>query len=71
MADFEQEQKLSVAIEKIRRLAASSNSITTLKYLPAQSALLEDYPSDIAPELISALKKKGFNYLYSHQKKPE
>jgi len=69
MDNIDKEQKLLVAIDKIRRLAASSNSITTLKYLPAQSPVLEDYPSEVAPELVAGLKKKNFHYLYSHQKK--
>lgn len=69
MDNIDKEQKLLVAIDKIKRLAASSNSITTLKYLPAQGPVLEDYPPEVSPELVAGLKKKGFPYLYSHQKK--
>ncbi|HOT69649.1 MAG TPA: DEAD/DEAH box helicase [Candidatus Saccharicenans sp.] len=69
MDNIDKEQKLLVAIDKIKRLAASSNSITALKYLPAQGPILEDYPPEVSPELVAGLKKKGFHYLYSHQKK--
>lgn len=61
------EDRLHRAISALREMAAPYGSITTIKYLPPRSGSFNDYPPDVHPRLVEALKKKGFSSLYSHQ----
>ena len=61
------EDRLLTAINHLREMAAPNASITTIKYLPPRPGSLADYPADVHPRLVEALKKKGFSSLYSHQ----
>lgn len=62
-----QDDRLLTAINHLREMAAPHASITTIKYLPPRPGNLVDYPADVHPRLVEALKKKGFISLYSHQ----
>ncbi|HEY3311856.1 MAG TPA: DEAD/DEAH box helicase [Anaerolineales bacterium] len=42
-------------------------NISTWRVQPARLAVLVDFPADVPPELISALKARGIGSLYSHQ----
>lgn len=68
MDAFEKEEKLVTAINQLRRMAEPHGSITTIKYLPAQAGIFEDYPQHVHPALVEALRKKGFTSLFSHQR---
>lgn len=61
------EDRLHRAINTLRDMAAPYGSITTIKYLPPRPGSFDDYPPDVHPRLVEALKKKGFSSLYSHQ----
>ncbi|MCR4409695.1 MAG: DEAD/DEAH box helicase [Candidatus Saccharicenans sp.] len=61
------EDRLHRAISTLREMAAPYGSITTIKYLPPRPGSFNDYPPDVHPRLVEALKKKGFGSLYSHQ----
>jgi len=61
------EDRLLKAIDVLRDLAAPYGSITTIKYLAPRPGSFSDYPPDVHPRLVEALKKKGFSSLYSHQ----
>lgn len=64
---MDKEDRLHRAISTLREMAAPYGSITTIKYLPPRPGSFNDYPSDVHPRLVEALKKKGFSSLYSHQ----
>lgn len=68
MDAFEKEERLVTAITQLRRMAEPHGSITTIKYLPPQAGIFEDYPDKVHPALVEALKKKGFTQLFSHQR---
>lgn len=61
------DDRLLKAISSLREMAAEFDSITTIKYLPPQLGSFSDYPPDVHPLLVEALKKKGFTSLFSHQ----
>lgn len=64
---MDKEDRLLKAINLLRDLAAPYGSITTIKYLPPRPGSFSDYPPDVDSRLVEALKKKGFDSLYSHQ----
>ncbi|RFT16208.1 MAG: ATP-dependent RNA helicase [Candidatus Saccharicenans subterraneus] len=64
---MDKEDRLHRAISALRDMAAPYGSITTIKYLPPRPGSFNDYPPDVHPRLVEALKKKGFSSLYSHQ----
>ncbi len=61
------DDRLLKAIDTLRQMAAGHDSITAIKYLPPQPGKFVEYPPDIHPRLVEALKKKGFSSLFSHQ----
>lgn len=61
------DDRLLQAIDMLRQMAAGHDSITAIKYLPPQPGKFVEYPPDIHPRLVEALKKKGFSSLFSHQ----
>jgi len=42
-------------------------NITTWRTLPARPAVFADFPADLPPELVAALRRRGLSALYSHQ----
>lgn len=67
MSDMSKEERLLQAINALRDMAAPYGSVTTIKYLPPRPGSYSDYPQDVHPRLVEALRKKGFGSLYSHQ----
>jgi DEAD/DEAH box helicase domain-containing protein len=62
--------KLANVIKALRELesfALKNNSITFLKKIPSTEGSFNDFPPEIHPDLVNALKKKGIAKLYSHQ----
>ena len=56
------------SLETLRRIALDEDSaLRAIKHLPAQEGKYADYPPDVHPDLVKALREKGFERLYSHQ----
>lgn len=68
MDPINQEEKLLQAINDLRSIGLANDSITTIKYLPAVSGSFAKYPENVHPRLVEALKEKGFESLYTHQR---
>ncbi|MGB4099822.1 MAG: DEAD/DEAH box helicase [bacterium] len=64
--DLDLDQKIDVALEKIRQ-SRFSYGITSWQRFPAANADLRKFPDSLHPELADILVKKGFGRLYSHQ----
>jgi len=61
------EENLLKSLEFLREIGLKQNSIRAIRHLPAREGCYRDYPSDIHPAIVDALKEKGFLKLYSHQ----
>ncbi len=61
------EDNLLKSLQLLKELGLRNHSIQTIKHLPPQEGCYEDYPSEIHPALVQALKDKGFSKLYTHQ----
>jgi DEAD/DEAH box helicase domain-containing protein len=57
------------SLETLRRSALEEDSpLRAIKHLPAQEGKYADYPPETHPDLVKALREKGFERLYSHQR---
>ncbi|MGC1375524.1 MAG: DEAD/DEAH box helicase [Anaerolineales bacterium] len=45
----------------------TASNITTWRILPARPAVFADFPADLPPQLVAALRERGLSALYSHQ----
>jgi len=61
------EDNLLKSIQFLKEMGLRSSSIRSIKHLPAQEGRYQDYPPEIHPALVQALKDKGFSKLYTHQ----
>jgi DEAD/DEAH box helicase domain-containing protein len=61
------EENLIKSLKILEEIAVANESIRAVKHLPAQEGKYCEYPSDVHPDLVKALKDKGFLKLYSHQ----
>jgi len=61
------QENLLKSLELLRDLSLQSDSLRTIKHLPAQEGSYKDYPKEVHPALIKALREKGFERLYTHQ----
>ena len=61
------EENLQKALKRIKELNLTTDSLRAIKHLPAKEGKYRDYPPEIHPDLVKALKEKGFQQLYSHQ----
>jgi len=61
------ESKLLEALEKLKKSAASTDSLRVVKHIPAHEGRYKEYPEDIHPALLTAYREKGFTRLYTHQ----
>lgn len=64
---MKRDEDLLKSLELLKEIGLKSNSIRTIKHLPPQEGRYTDYPPEIHPALIKALKEKGFSKLYTHQ----
>jgi DEAD/DEAH box helicase domain-containing protein len=62
------EESLLKSLQSLQEMGLKEDSITAVKHIPAQEGRFADYPSGIHPGLLSALKQKGYQKLYSHQR---
>ena len=60
------ESALEEIREKFKGLPARGG-VTAVKHFPAREALCVPFPESIAPRLVSLLKARGFESLFSHQ----
>jgi DEAD/DEAH box helicase domain-containing protein len=61
------EENLLKSLEVLKDIGVKSDSITAIKHIPAQQGRYREYPEEIHPALVNALKEKGFAKLYTHQ----
>jgi DEAD/DEAH box helicase domain-containing protein len=61
------EESLEKALEELRRIGIRTSSICAVEHFPAKEGIYNDYPQDVHPALLNALKEKGFPSLYTHQ----
>jgi DEAD/DEAH box helicase domain-containing protein len=62
------EESLLKSLQALQEMGLREGSITAIKHLPAQEGRFAEYPAGINPGLLSALQKKGYRKLYSHQR---
>ena len=57
------------SLETLRRSALEEDSpLRAIKHLPAQEGKYADYPPETHPDLVKALREKGIERLYTHQR---
>ena len=61
------EENLEKSLKTLKEIGVKNESIRAIKHLPAREGQYREYPSDVHPKLVEALKKKEFSRLYSHQ----
>ncbi len=61
------EDNLLKSIQFLKEMGLRNESIRSIKHIPSQEGRYEDYPQEVHPALVQALKDKGFSRLYSHQ----
>ncbi len=61
-------EKILKSIELLKDIGSKFDSITAIKHIPAREGRFRDYPEDVHPVLLDALRKKGFQNLYAHQR---
>jgi len=63
------QENLIRSVELLRDMGIRHDSIKAIKHIQARKGQYEDYPSETHPALTGALRHKGFNQLYSHQRR--
>lgn len=53
------QENLLMSLELLRDLSLKSDSLRTIKHLPAQEGSYKDYPKDIHPALVKGCGKKA------------
>ncbi|MGB8951058.1 MAG: DEAD/DEAH box helicase [Candidatus Aminicenantales bacterium] len=61
------EENLLKSLELLREMGLRNDSIRAVKHLQAQEGSYKEYPPEVHPALVKALKQKGFERLYTHQ----
>lgn len=61
------ENRLEKSLELLKNIGIRTESICAVKHFSAKEGQYEEYPPEIHPALVNALKEKGFTRLYSHQ----
>lgn len=61
------EKNLEKSLELLKDIGVKTESICAIKHFSAKEGKYEEYPSEIHPALVNALKEKGYVRLYSHQ----
>ena len=62
------EENLLNSLKILQEIAAKEDSITAVKHIPPQEGRYADYPPGVHQALLAALKQKGYQKLYSHQR---
>jgi len=61
------EENLLKSLKILQKTGAETGSIRIIKHIPPQPGEYRDYPPDLHPALVKALKEKDFSKLYYHQ----
>jgi DEAD/DEAH box helicase domain-containing protein len=61
------EKSLEKSLELLKNIGVKTESICAIKHFSRKEGKFEEYPSEVHPVLVEALKEKGFERLYSHQ----
>lgn len=64
---MDRENNLIKSLKILKEMATPTDSLKAVKHIPAQEGCFKEYPEDVHPILVEALKEKGFSRLYSHQ----
>jgi len=62
------EESLLKSLQALQEMGLKEDSITAVKHIPAQEGRYAEYPAGVHPGLLAALKQKGYQKLYSHQR---
>jgi DEAD/DEAH box helicase domain-containing protein len=62
------EENLLRSLKDLQEMGLKEDSITAVKHIPAQEGRFAEYPPGVHPGLLAALKQKGYQRLYSHQR---
>jgi DEAD/DEAH box helicase domain-containing protein len=61
------EECLEKSLGELRKIGNRTSSICAVEHFPAKQGIYEDYPPEVHPALLTALREKGFSRLYIHQ----
>ncbi|MFW6139883.1 MAG: DEAD/DEAH box helicase [Acidobacteriota bacterium] len=61
------EKNILKTLDRLKVEGSRTDSIKIIKHIPPKQGRYKDYPSNIHPSLVNALKQKGFPRLYTHQ----
>jgi len=59
---------LQKVIDEISSQSGRLPTVTALRHFPAQPAHFEDFPDGLRPEIVDALRRRGIDRLYAHQR---
>ncbi len=68
LAPVERSRALEKVVSELEGEAARRESITALRHFPPQPADFVDFPEELSPLLKDALRRRGIERLYSHQR---
>ena len=59
LVNFEIVERIVKSLDILQEVGFKSDSICAVKHIPAQEGQYKDYPDDVHPSLLAALKKEG------------
>ena len=68
LAPADRGSALQKVIDELKGDSGRLPTVTALRYFPALPAHFADFPDDLRPELVDALKRRGIDRLYAHQR---
>jgi DEAD/DEAH box helicase domain-containing protein len=68
LAPVDRSRALENVVAELEGEAARLHSITALRHFPPQPADFVDFPEDLSPAIQEALRRRGIERLYSHQR---
>jgi DEAD/DEAH box helicase domain-containing protein len=68
LAPVDRSRALENVVAELEGEAARLQSITALRHFPPQPADFVDFPEDLSPSIREALRRRGIERLYSHQR---
>jgi DEAD/DEAH box helicase domain-containing protein len=68
LAPVDRSRALENVVAELEGEAARLQSITALRHFPPQPADFADFPQDLSPAIQEALRRRGIDRLYSHQR---
>ncbi len=65
---MDRDDRILRAIGLLKEFGRGNDSLCSIRHIPAQEARFREYPEDVHPGLVDALRRKGYEKLYSHQR---